>query len=139
MMPLTLLNFAHPLTTAHLSQVEQLTGQAIEHIVEVHTHFATDKPFAEQARALMTSVGLSAEDWQTGPLLINLPSLSVIAALVLAELHGRCGYFPPVIRLTLVANAVPPQFQVAEILNLQAAREAGRAIRHHGGLSSTDG
>src|SRR5262249_4355409 len=125
---MTLLNFAHPLTAAHLSQVEQLTGQTVEQIVEVSTHFATDKPFAAQARALVTSVGLSAEDWQTTPLLINLPSLNVIAALVLAEVHGRCGYFPPVIRLTPVVNAVPPQFQVAEILNLQAAREAGRAI-----------
>ena len=134
-----LLNFAHPLTPGHLSQIEQLTEQAVARVVEVDTHFATDKPFAEQARALVTSVGLSAQEWQTTPLLLNLPSLSVIAALVLAEIHGRCGYFPPVIRLMALANAVPPQFQVAEILNLQAARETARAIRHHGGPSSTDG
>ena len=124
-----MLNFAHPLTPEQLRQIQQLTGQVVERVVNVQTHFRTDKPFVEQARALVESVGLSPQDWQTTPLLANLPSLNVIAALVLAELHGRCGYFPPVIRLAPVANAVPPQFQVAEIVNLQAVREAARTMR----------
>jgi len=133
-----LLNFAHPLTPTQLCQIEQLTGQAVTRVVEVNTHFQTDKPFVAQARALVESVGLSAQDWQTTPLLVNLPSLNVIAALVLAELHGRCGYFPPVLRLMPVPNALPPQFQVAEIVNLQAVREAARARRGRGELSSAD-
>jgi hypothetical protein len=123
-----ILNFAHPLTPEQLRQIEQLTGQAVARVVDVETHFRTDKPFVAQARALVESVGLSAQEWQTTPLLVNLPSLNVIAALVLAELHGRCGYFPPVLRLMPVPNALPPQFHVAEIVNLQAVREVARAM-----------
>jgi len=73
--------------------------------------------------------GLTAEEWQTLPLLVNPPSLSVIAGLVLAEIHGRAGYFPAVVRLRPVAGAVPPRFEVAEILNLHEARNIARAER----------
>jgi len=124
-----LLNFAHPFTPTQLNQIEQLSGQAVAQVIDVKTQFDHARPFAEQARALVEAVGLSAQAWQTTPLLVNLPSLNVIAALVLAEIHGRCGYFPPVLRLMPVPNALPPQFQVAEIVNLQAVREAARAMR----------
>ncbi len=126
---MTLLNFGHPLTPSHLARIEQLTGQAVECVVDVKTHFETDSSFVEQARALIDRVGLSPQEWQTMPLLINLPSLNVIAALILAELHGRCGYFPPVIRLRVVPDSLPPLFQVVEILNLQSIREAARLTR----------
>jgi hypothetical protein len=52
-----------------------------------------------------------------------------IAVALLAELHGLMGYFPDCVRLRLVEGARPPRFEVAEILNLQAYREAGRSHR----------
>ena len=39
------------------------------------------------------------------------------------------GYFPPVIRMKPVENALPPRFEVAEIINLQAIRDAARKER----------
>lgn len=126
---MTLLNLAHPLTPTHLAAIEGLAGQGIDRAIEVKAQFDPDRPFAEQARALLDGAGLSAQEWQSLPLLVNLPSLSVIAALVLAELHGRCGYFPAVLRLRPVPGAVPPQFEVAEILNLQAVRDGARGRR----------
>jgi hypothetical protein len=78
---------------------------------------------------LVDAVGLSPAEWQTTPLLVNPPSLNVIAVTLLAELHGRMGYFPAVIRLRPVAGSTPQQFEVAEILNLQAVREAARTRR----------
>jgi len=126
---MTLFNFSHPLIPRHLNEIERLTGQAVERMVDVKTQFDTERSFVEQAQALIASLGLSPQEWQTIPLLINLPSLNVIAAMVLAEVHGRCGYFPPVIRLTAVSDSLPPQFQVAEVLNLQSVREAARATR----------
>ncbi|MCS7301391.1 MAG: CRISPR-associated protein Csx15 [Fimbriimonadales bacterium] len=53
----------------------------------------------------------------------------MIAATLLAELHGRMGYFPPVLRLRPVEGAVPPRFEVAEILNLQQIRDTARSQR----------
>ena len=123
-----LLNFSHPLTSAQLSTIKQL-GREIERVIDIKTQFDPDQPFAEQARQVVDAVGLSSEQWQTALLLINLPSLSVIAALVLAELHGRCGYFPAVLRLKPMPQTTPPQFEVAEILNVQMIRDAARQRR----------
>lgn len=126
---MTIVNFSHPLTEAQRAEIGSLTGQNVEHVVDVPTQFDPAQPFAEQGRALVDMAGLSPEQWQGLPVLVNLPSLNVIAALVLAELHGRMGYFPAVLRLRQVAGSTPPQFQVAEILNLQTMRDSARERR----------
>jgi hypothetical protein len=124
-----LVNFSHPLTELQRGAIEGLTGCEVAETRDVATHFDHAQPFAGQAEALVEAAGLAPEQWQTESLLINLPSLHVIAALVLAELHGRMGYFPAVLRLRPVSGSVPPQFEVAEILNLQAVRDAARERR----------
>jgi hypothetical protein len=78
---------------------------------------------------LVDQAGLSPTEWQTLPLLINPPSLNFIAIVLLAELHGRCGYFPAHLRLRPVQGSLPPQYEVAEVLDLQALREAARQRR----------
>src|SRR5579862_5395895 len=87
-----LINFAHPLTPEQLTGIEALAGQAVERVIEMATQFDPARPYAEQTRSLMESAGLTAREWQSLPLLVNLPSFNVIAALLLAEIHGRCGY-----------------------------------------------
>ncbi|MFL6275993.1 MAG: CRISPR-associated protein Csx15 [Blastocatellia bacterium] len=124
-----IINFSHPLTKEQCANIERLTGQTIACIIDVKTQFDNTQPFVEQVRAMIDIADLASEDWQTTPLLINLPSLNVIAALLLAELHGRCGYFPAILRLRPVAGITPPQFEVAEILNLQSVRDLSRASR----------
>lgn len=57
-----------------------------------------------------------------------LPSLTEIAGVVLAELHGRMGYFPTVIRRRRVSQA-PPEYELAEVIDLQAVREQSRTAR----------
>jgi len=106
-----------------------MTGQKVTRVVDVETQFDSEQQFIEQARALVESVGLTAEEWQTIPLLVNLPGLNVIAALLLAEAHGRCGYFPAVLRLKPKPQTMPLQFEVSEVLNLQAVREKARVTR----------
>jgi hypothetical protein len=124
-----LLNFSHPLTPEQAAGIEQITGQGVARLIDVPTQFEHGQPFGPQVSALLDSAGLTSVEWQTETLLLNLPSLSVIAALVLAEAHGRCGYFPPALRLRPVWGAIPPRFEVAEILDLQGARDARRALR----------
>lgn len=125
-----LLNFTHPLTDQQRAQIEDLTGGALERVVEAPAHFDHDRPFAEQVRALVDGLGLTAAEWQGAPILVNPPALNTIAATLLAELHGRMGYFPPAVRLRPAADALPPRYEVAEIINLQAVRDAARARRH---------
>ena len=124
-----ILNFSHPLTEEHIGQIEALTGQGVERVIEVKTQFDHRRPFAEQVRELVDSVGFSPQEWQTLPLIINPPALNFIAATLLAELHGRMGYFPSVLRLRPVPDSNPPQYEVAEVINLQAVRDAARERR----------
>lgn len=124
-----LLNFTHRLTPAQLQQIEALAGGAAGRIIDAPAHFDTDRPFGEQARDLVNGIEITPEEWETAPLLVNLPSLSVLAGLVLAEIHGRRGHFPAIVRLRPVTSALGTVFEPAEIINLQAARESARALR----------
>jgi hypothetical protein len=124
-----LLNFSHPLTDAQRSQIETLAGQPITDLRELPLQFDEQQPFAPQVRTLVAAIDLSPAAWQTTPLLVLLPSLNFIAAALLAELHGRMGYFPPMVRTRPVAESVPRRFEVAELLDLQAIRESARQQR----------
>lgn len=116
-----LLNFSHPLTPDQLDQVGDLTGASVNLVLPLSTHFDPQQQFGPQVTALVSGIGLTPGEWQTAPILVNPPSLNFITALVLAELHGRMGYFPPIVRLRPIKGALPPRYEVAEILNLHAA------------------
>lgn len=124
-----LLNFSHPITPAQKEQIEALTQEKIQRTIAVMPQFDEQAPFTPQVQELLAQVELTPEEWQGAPLLVVLPSLNFIAAALLAELHGRMGYFPPIVRTRPVANAVPRRYEVAEILDLQAIREAARRQR----------
>jgi hypothetical protein len=124
-----LLNFAHPLTAEQLSAIERMLDQPIESVIDVKTVLDHAHSFTEQIQILVESIGMTAQEWQTMPLIINLPSLSVIVAGLLAELHGRMGYFPAILRLRPIAGSLPQRFEVAEIINLQNLRDTARARR----------
>lgn len=124
-----LLNFTHPLTEEQLTQVEALTGQPVTDVRGEMPQFEHGAPFEDQIRALVERLGLSAQEWQTAPLLVNLPGYAPAAAVLLAELHGRTGHFPAVLRLRPVEGSVPTRFEVAEAVNLQSVRERARQKR----------
>lgn len=62
---------------------------------------------------------------QTGPLLLNLPSLSCSAAVFLTMVHSRTGYFPPVLRLAPETGNMVIHFKVVEILKSPGHPGAG--------------
>ncbi len=127
-----LLNFTHPLTADHLARIEALTGQPVGCVIDVETQFDVEAPFAPQVADLVDSIGLSPVEWQTAAILVNPPALNVIAVTLLAELHGRMGYFPPVIRLRPSGDSLFPNYEIAEIINLQAVRDQARTARRTG-------
>ena len=125
-----ILNFAHPLTDSQIKQIESNLNIKIKAVKEVHVQFNHDEPFEPQIRKLILEIGFSPYEWQTEPILIVPPSLNTIAVALLSALHGLMGYFPPIIRLKPVKDAIPPRFEVAEIINLQNIREKFRALRN---------
>ena len=128
-----LLNFSHPLTDDQLAQAEALTGQKVAEVRGEMAEFDHDAPFAGQVRALADHVGLSPEEWQTTPLLVNLPGYASGAAALLAELHGRIGHFPTVLRLSPVEGSVLTHYEMAEVINPQNTRDQVRKERRTDG------
>ncbi len=127
-----IINFSHPLTQENMKQIEELTKDSISQVFNIHTQLDPARLFAPQVRALINEARIDPVLLQTTPIVVNLPSLASIAALVMAELHGRMGYFPAILRMRLVEGAVPPRFEVAELIDLQAARDTARALRVEG-------
>jgi len=124
-----IINFAHPLTEENLREIEALAGCTVSEVIEVPSQVDLASPLEPQLSSRLDGLGLSPGEWQTSPLLLNLPSLSYSAAVVLALVHGRAGHFPPVLRLAPETGNVVTRFKVAEILNLQAIRERARGKR----------
>lgn len=124
-----LLNFGHPITEEQKEQIRYLTGKSVREIIEIKAQFDHQLPFTRQINSLVEEICFPSLRWQTESLLINLPSFNVIATLLIAELHGRMGYFPPILRLKPVEGSLPPRFAVAEVINLQNIRETAREKR----------
>lgn len=126
---MVLINFSHPFTPEQLQQIRELTGKEIERLIDVDAQIDLQGPIVPQIVAMVDRVGLTPQEWQTLPIIVNPPSLNFSAVVLMAELHGRCGYFPAAVRLRPVSGAVPPKFEVAEIVNLQVVREEARKRR----------
>lgn len=125
-----LLNFSHPLTDPQLDALKAEAGETAFDLREVKTHFDPEQSFTDQVRTLIESLNIDTKTWQTEPMLINPPAFNAIALALFAELNGRMGYFPAIIRLKPDPGSTPPRFEFAEIINLQAIREQARAQRY---------
>ncbi|MFL5663648.1 MAG: CRISPR-associated protein Csx15 [Ktedonobacteraceae bacterium] len=123
-----ILNFTHPLTPEQRAQIEALALISIEEVRTIAVQIDQDGPLEPQIIAIVDAVGLTSEEWQTRPLLINPPGYAPAAFVLLAELHGRIGHFPSLIRLRPKAGPVT-SYEVAELLSLQSIREAARRRR----------
>lgn len=124
-----LLNFTHPLSKAQLEQLQNLLNASLERTINIPVQFDQERSFVEQVRELADRVQLTPAEWQEMPILVIPPSLNFIAVTLIAELHGRMGYFPPIVRLRPIHDVLPPRYEVAEIINLQAVRDAARTNR----------
>lgn len=124
-----IVNFSHPLTDEHIRQITEMTGHNVDDVIDVRCQVDLQQPLVPQVVEIVNSAGLSPQQWQTLPIIVNPPGLSHITAVMLAELHGRCGHFPAILRIRPVPDAVPPRYEVAEIIGLQSVREKARKRR----------
>ncbi len=120
-----ILNFTHPLTEENKAQIESLAGSAIEEIRTISVQIDQAQPLESQVSAIVDQARISSEEWQTRALLINPPGYAPAAFVLLAELHGRIGHFPSLVRLRPKHGAVTT-YEVAELLNLQMMRDDAR-------------
>ncbi len=123
-----LLNFAHPVTPKQMEQLTALAGETPQ-VRDIKAQFDLEQPFPPQVIALLDELQIPSADWQAGGWLLLLPPLNYGAATLLAELHGRMGHFPAIVRLRPRAGAVTTEYEVAEIINLETVRAEARARR----------
>ncbi len=123
-----ILNFTHPLTPDQRAQIESFADARIEEVRTIPVQINQAEPMEQQIVAIVNAVGLTSEEWQTRQVLINPPGFAPAAFVLLAELHGRMGHFPTLIRLRPKSGPVTV-YEVAELLNLQTIRETARRRR----------
>ena len=128
-----LLNFSHPLTNEQYAQIAALADGSIDDVRAIPIQVDQCELLEPQIRSLVDTVGLSSEEWQTLPLLINLPGYAIAASALLAELHGRIGHFPSVVRMR-PRPGLTTVYEVVELLNLQTCRDIARQGRRAGGF-----
>ena len=124
-----LLNFSHPLSAEQLLIAESLVSSKFTSIIDIKTHLDHQTSFPSQVKKLVGDITLTSQQWQNSKILLVPPSLSIVSCVLLSELHGRMGYFPAVLRVKPVPGSTPPVFEPAEVLNLQAIRDASRENR----------
>ncbi len=122
-----ILNFARPLTHANLLQLQNLLG-ALPEVIDlpgIPVQFDNDQPLAEQVVNILDGAGLTLEEWCSLTFIVNLPGLAPAAAAVLAEIHGRSGHFPHIIRMT-PSPEDKSVYNVSEVVMLQNIRDNAR-------------
>jgi len=124
-----LLNFTHPLSSAQLDQLAALAGQSVEQMLGEMLFFDPQEPMVPQTKAAVDALNLDSTTWQTTPIVVNLPGHAAAAAAIVAELHGRMGHFPAILRVRPVADSAVTRYEIAEVINLQAIRERARTRR----------
>lgn len=124
-----ILNFGHPFTPKQLVHIEDIAGDKAEKVITIPLQIDQEMPLPPQVSATTEQAKLTALEWQGSALLVNLPGYSTVAACLLAEIEGRSGHLPAIIKTRPVANAVLTEYEVVEIINLQKLRADARTRR----------
>jgi hypothetical protein len=125
-----LVNLAHPVSDRDVSRLGQTLGEPVTEVRQQVVQLDPGAPFTPQVRVAVDNLQLDGPTWQGQRLVVHLPGLAPAAALVLAELHGRIGGFPPVLRMR--RDEPYSRYVFAELLDLQAVREQARQSRSAG-------
>lgn len=122
------INFSHPFTEAQRDDLRGMIGPDIT-IIEKMPQFDLKADLVPQVRNLVSELDIDPEDWQARAIIVNLPGLSVAAGIVLAEIHGRTGHFPVIIRMASRITDAGTEFYVAGTINLDGVRLEARQSR----------
>jgi hypothetical protein len=129
--PVLIVDFTHPLGNEQLSQISNQTGAHIAEVVQppvIPIHFDEDLSFEDQIRHVVDLVGITDEEWQETQILVNVPGYAPITAALIADIHGRMGHFPKIIRLKRTSSD-SSRYELAELMQLQRVRDKARARR----------
>ena len=120
-----LINFGRPITGPQMRQLQALLRASIYEVINIAPDLDDSHPYEPQIREKVRQAGLTAEEWATLPLLVNVHPFAPATALLLGIIHGLHGHFPELIRMRRVGDT--NEFEMAELLCPQRLRD--RAAR----------
>ncbi|MBE7557392.1 MAG: hypothetical protein HS126_40660 [Anaerolineales bacterium] len=125
------LNFsAHPLLPQQRQAIQaRLCWPKLEIIDTGLGNVNEGNDFVTQVLGYIDKINLTPEQWQTACLAVVAAGYAPAWAVLLAELHGRLGYFPDMVRLRPAGTNAEEKFEVAEIVSLREIRNRARAKR----------
>lgn len=125
-----ILNFSHAISDEQFAQLHENFGLDIapEDVIGIKTDLDLAQPLGAQVVALVNEIGWLRAEWETTATLVILPSHPDIAVLVAAEIEGRRGHLPDILRRKPVRDEKSGvmRFEVVEIINPYAHRLAAR-------------
>jgi hypothetical protein len=126
-----IINFSgHPVLPGQQQDIGQMMHWPSPEVIDVSLGNVTeDHNFVSTIEKAVEKITLSPEEWQATPLVVIPAGYAAIWSVVLAELHGRLGYFPDVVRLRPAKTVSNEKFEVAEIMNLREVRHNSRDKR----------
>lgn len=125
------LNFSgHPVLPGQLAAIERMQHWPSSQVISVQVGtIGEDRRFVANIVRALDGIDLSPEQWQTASIVAIPAGYSAIWSVLLAEMHGRLGYFPDVVHLRPASAASKEKYEVAEIMSLRAVRHSSREKR----------
>jgi len=132
--PMTfVLNFGHPLSDGAQAVLEEYLQGPVQ-TVRMPFELDLDRPTGIQVTTRVNEMamllrGAAARLDGTAPVVVVLPGITEGAAALLAELHGRLGAFPRVVRLRRRADGTWLPDAAEPLLDLEKLRNEARGRR----------
>lgn len=125
------LNFSgHPVLPGQQKAIQKRMGWPNIEIIDVPMGTVKeDENFLKTAIRKVDDIDLLPDEWQTFSLAVIPSGYSPLWSALLAEIHGRLGHFPDVVRLRPAPQGEKEKFEVSEILDLRDIRHQARAKR----------
>ncbi|MCL4298489.1 MAG: hypothetical protein KJ077_22320 [Anaerolineae bacterium] len=125
------LNFsAHPLLPGQCREIQRLMGwPKLEVLGAELGNVAEGQAFTAEVIGCLDKIDLTPLEWQSQQLVVVAAGYAPAWSVVLAELHGRLGYFPDLVRLRPAPAKAGEKFEVAEIVSLREIRNRARSKR----------
>jgi len=103
---------------------EGAVAEPIE-VFDLEGEYDVNRPLSKQVVELVNKVPLSPQQWGQTSLMVYAPTPIVFASAVVAEMHGRMGYFPTACH----TRELPNGHAYFEFVNLQEVRNQARTRR----------
>jgi hypothetical protein len=125
------LNFsAHPIMPDQRQAIQNKMNWPTLEVIDVGLgNVPEDKDFVAETLNYVEKIDLLSGEWQIYPLVVVSAGYAPAWSVLLAELHGRLGYFPDLVRLRPTTAQAEEKFEVAEIVSLREIRNQARAKR----------